>query len=230
MNIVKNDRLIQRNARISSIVTLSSLVILGIGMYITFSRPELINWSIIALLVGFLLSQFGIFMTNRWGRKPRPDEMLDSSLKGLDKRYSLYHYATSSAHVLVGPAGIWTLIPKHQRGTITYQKNRWRQKGGGVLFAYLKAFAQEGLGRPDLEMESEIDGLGKYLKKKLPDLELPDIQAALVFFHPDVDLQVDDAPAPALYAKKLKEFIRKNGKDKPLPAEISNAIQDALEK
>ncbi|MCJ7700231.1 MAG: hypothetical protein MUO62_01500 [Anaerolineales bacterium] len=228
MKIIKNEKLIQRNARIGSIVTISSLVILGIGMYITFTKPEQFYLSILALLVGFLLSQVGIFYTNRWGRKPRPDELLDQALKGLDNRYALYHYFTPVAHVLVGPAGVWTLIPKHQRGKITYQKNRWRQGGGGILQGYLKIFAQEGIGRPDLEIESDIHTLGKFLEKKKPAFEVPEIQAALVFFHNEIVIEADDAPKPTIFAKKLKDFIRKTAKETPLSTETVEKIQDLL--
>ena len=84
MRIIKNEKIIKRNAKIGSIVTILSLVILGGGMYITFTNPELLNISVIALLVGFILSQVGIFFTTRWGRRPRPDELLDQALKGLD--------------------------------------------------------------------------------------------------------------------------------------------------
>jgi hypothetical protein len=198
-------------------------------MYITFMRPEQFYLSVIALLVGFLLSQVGIFYTNRWSRKPRPDEMLEQALKGLDDRYGLYHYHTPASHLLVGPAGIWTLHPKTQRGSITYNKNRWRQRGGGFLQGYLRIFAQEGIGRPDLEIDSDVDGLSKYLKRHLPDFDLPPIQSALVFFHPEVNLQVEDAPAPTLFAKKLKDFIRKTAKEKPLSSEIVEVIQAELD-
>ena len=228
MKIVKDGKMIQRNARIGGVVTIVSLAILGVGMYITFMRPEQFFLSVIALLVGFLLSQVGIFYTNRWGRKPRPDEMLDQALKGLDDRYGLYHYHTPASHVLIGPAGIWTLHPKTQRGTITYNKNRWRQQGGGLLQKYLKVFAQEGIGRPDLEIDSDVDGLSKYFKRRLPDFEHPPIQSALVFFHPEVELKVDDAPNPTLFAKKLKEFIRKTAKENPLSSEIVEVIQAEL--
>jgi hypothetical protein len=229
MKIVKDEKKIQRNARIGSVVTIVSLAILGVGMYITFMRPEQFFLSIIALLVGFLLSQVGILYTNRWGRKPRPDEMLEQALKGLDDRYGLYHYHTPATHVLVGPAGIWTLHPKTQRGTITYNKNRWRQRGGGFLQGYLRIFAQEGIGRPDLEIESDVDGLNKYFIRNLPDLDLPPIQSALVFFHPEIDLQVEDAPTPTLFAKKLKDFIRKEAKEKPLSSDIIEKIQADFE-
>jgi hypothetical protein len=229
MKIVKNEKMIQRNARIGSVVTIVSLAILGVGMYITFMRPEQFYLSVIALLVGFLLSQVGIFYTNRWSRKPRPDEMLEQALKGLDDRYGLYHYHTPASHLLVGPAGIWTLHPKTQRGSITYNKNRWRQRGGGFLQGYLRIFAQEGIGRPDLEIDSDVDGLSKYLKRHLPDFDLPPIQSALVFFHPEVNLQVEDAPAPTLFAKKLKDFIRKTAKENPLSSEIVEVIQAELD-
>ena len=195
--------MIKRNATIGSIITIVSLAALGGGMYITFSKPELIYLSILALVVGFVLSQVGIYYTTRWGRKPRPDELLDQALKGLDKRYAIYHYSTPAAHLLVGPAGIWTLFPKHQRGTITYQKNRWRQKGGGIMQGYLRLFAQEGIGRPGLEIESDISRLDKFFQKKFPQMEPPGLNASLVFFHPDVVLDVDDAPNPTLFSKKL---------------------------
>src|SRR4030065_43049 len=75
-------------------------------------------------------------------------------------------------------AAIWVLIPRYQRGTITYEKGRWRQKGGNL---YLKIFAQEGLGRPDLEIGGEVEAVTRYLKKLLPEREFPQIQAALIF-------------------------------------------------
>jgi hypothetical protein len=230
MKIIKNEKAIARNAKIGGIVTILSLATLGGGMYITFTKPELLYISIVALLAGFILSQIGIYYTNRWGRKPRPDELIDQALKGLDDHYALYHYQTPAAHVLVGPAGIWTFIPKHQRGTITYSKNRWRQKGGGLMQGYLRMFAQEGIGRPDLEVESDLERLGRYIQKKLPGVALPPIQSALVFFHPEVDLQADDAPVPALFGKKLKDFIRKAAKEKSTSSEIIEKVQEVLEK
>lgn len=229
MKIVIDEKLINRNAKIGQILTIVSLVTLGAGMFITFQKPDLLLISIGALLVGFLLSQVGIYFTNRWGRRPRPDEQISQALKGLDKRYALYHYQAPASHVLVGPAGVWIIIPKHQRGTITFSKNRWRQSGGGFIQSYLKIFAQEGIGRPDLEIETDIESLTKFFRKNLPDgLEVPDIQAALIFSNPEVDVQADEAPYPTLPAKKLKEFIRKSAKEKSLSSEIVSIIQNTI--
>jgi hypothetical protein len=228
MNIIRNEKLINRNARIGKITTFVSLGVLGVGMFVTFQQPELIMVSLGALLVGFLLSQVGIYYTNRWGRKPRPDEQIDMALKGFGKQYSLYHYATPAAHFLLGPAGLWVLIPKNQAGKITYERNRWRKRGGGVIAAYLSIFAQEGLGRPDLEIAAEIDSAQKYLKKLLPENEIPPIQAALIFSHPNADIQVGEAPFPTLHAKQAKNFFRKAAKNKPISMSTIEAIREVL--
>jgi hypothetical protein len=230
MKVVIDEKLVKRNAKIGQILTLASLATLGAGMFLTWQRQDLLGLSVGALLVGFLLSQIGMYFSNRWGRSPRPDEEISLALKGLDKRYALYHYQTPVSHLLIGPAGVWTLIAKHQKGTITYQKNRWKQSGGGFIQGYLKIFGQEGIGRPDLEIESDIESLKKYLSKALPEgTEIPEIQAALVFSNPEVDIQTDDTPYPTLHAKKLKDLIRKTAKGKPISQENYQQIQDIID-
>lgn len=226
MDVITNDRLIKRNARIGQISSLVGLLILGTGMYISFTQPELFAISLGALLVGFGLSQVGIYFGNRWGRRPRPDELLNQSLKGLDGRYKLYHYHSPASHLLVGPAGVWVLLPRHQRGKISYEKGRWRQKGGNL---YLKIFAQEGIGRPDLEIASEVDSANQYLAKFFSGDEKPEVQAALVFTNDRAEVQADNAPVPTLHIKKLKDFIRKNAKSKPVSLDKVKVIQESLE-
>ena len=229
MNIISNDKLIRRNARIAQITGLGGLVVLLIGIYVLFTRPNeiAIIWG--TVIVGFMLSQVGIFFTNRWGRVPRPDQHLNSALKGLDSNYSIYHYLSPTPHLLVGPAGVWTLITHYQHGTITYERGRYRQRGGGFVLGYLKVFGQEGIGRPDLEVETEKEAVTKFLKKRMPDKEIPPVQAALVFTDERANLETDDAPMPTLTSKKLKEFIRKTAKAKPLSTVHIREIREALE-
>lgn len=235
MIIETNEPLIKRNTRIAQIASLAGLAVLAGGMIIAFTRADLITISFVALLVGFILSQVGIYFTNRWGRKPRPDESLNQALKGLDNKYALYHYLTPASHLLVGPAGVWVLLLRPQRGTITYSKGRWRQKGGGLLQGYLRIFAQEGLGRPDLEIANEVESIHNYLAKQMSDSEIPPIDAAVVFTHTNADIQIsesDEPLAPTLYLSKVKNFIRKAAKSKPISMdkikEIQQAISDTL--
>ena len=53
MEITTNDRLINRNARIGQIASISGLIVLGGGLFISFTRPEMFSISLVALLVGF---------------------------------------------------------------------------------------------------------------------------------------------------------------------------------
>ena len=231
MKIIKNEKMIKRNARIAQFTMLAGLAVLAGGMYYSFRYPEQVAVSLGALMLGFLFSQIGIFFMNRWGRRPRPDEQIDQALKGLDKKYTLYHYASPTSHLLVGPAGVWVLKPHHQRGIISYENNRWRQRGGGLALQYLKIFAQEGLGRPDLEVLHEIERMQNYLGKEIPDENVPPIQAALVFTHPDVKIEIsEDAQPPAVTVplSKLKDLIRKSAKAKSISQEKTQLINDAL--
>jgi hypothetical protein len=203
-------------------------------MFISFRYPERISFAWGALLFGFALSQIGIYFGNRWGRRPRPDEQLNEALKGLGDNYTLYHYSSPVSHLLVGPAGIWALIPHHQPGKIVYEKNRWKQRGGSVGQRYLRIFAQEGLGRPDLEISGDIDSVNRFLSKNLPGdgtgNGIPSAQAVLVFTNEKAEIVADEAPVPALAAKKLKDFIRKRSKEKPLSQTQAVIIQEILEK
>lgn len=231
MKIVTNERLIQRNTRIAQIASFSGLLVLVAGLIISFTRQELISISFAALLVGFLLSQVGIYFTNRWGRRPRPDELLNQALKGFDNKYSLYHYSTPASHLFVGPAGIWVFLTRHQRGVITFSKGRWRLKGGGFLQAYLRIFAQENLGRPDLELMNEISNVQRYLGQHLTEANIPPIDAALVFVNENAEIQIseDDNPAAStLQINKLKDFLRKAAKGKPVSLDKIQEIQEAL--
>ena len=227
MEINTNERLIKRNARIGQITSITGLVILAGGMFISFTRPEMFSISLVALLVGFGLSQVGIYFGNRWGRRPRPDEVLNAALKGLDRGYNLYHYTTPTSHLLVGPAGVWVLMPRHQAGTITYDENkkRWKQKGGNL---YLKIFAQENLGRPDLEVGSEIHAIASALEEQLGEQNIPDVQAVLVMTNEKCEVDADNAPAPTLEVKKLKDFIRKTAKGKPISLDLVKEIQSSF--
>ena len=137
-------------------------------------------------------------------------------LKGLPGDTTIYHYATPVAHLLVGPAGVWIFQPYHQRGKVTYYKNRWRLTGGGFMQAYMTIFGQEGLGRPELDMANEASSLKKFFAKQLDEAEIPEIQGALVFTNEQAEVDATDAPIPAMKAKQLKDFMRQKAKEHPL--------------
>jgi hypothetical protein len=227
MKIASNTKLITRNNKIGRYTTFASLAILGIGLYISFTAPEAFSWSLGALVIGFLLSQVGLTYSSKFGKSPRPDESLTQALKGLEDKFTLYHYESPTNHLLVGPAGVWVLLPYFQAGTIRYNaaKNRWTQKGGNF---FLKAFGQENLGRPDTEIQYGINETRKFLEKQLPGTELPEIRAALLFFNEKTELAVEGAPYPAIKADKAKDFFRKRVKDMGIAPDLLAKILAVL--
>lgn len=226
MNIVVNEKKIKRNTKLAQYLTIGGIGSLGIGLWVSWttgSDPAMMEqyiWVMYAsMLLGFILTQIGLHFTNRFGRKPRFDEQVSAAFKGLGKDYTLYHYITPVSHLLVGPAGVWILETYYQRGTIVYEKGRWKQKGGGPLQGYLRIFAQEGLGRPDIEIAADIEGIKKLLEKELGE-PIPPINAALLFVDPRVALAIEEeAPHPALRLDDVKDYLKKYAKTNPMPLE-----------
>ena len=231
MKKVTNTKMIRRNAKIGQYMSIGALVILGIGLYISFKYPTLFAYSLLALLLGFFLSQVGMYYGNRWGRSPRPDQIIDDSLKGLGRDFTVYHYVTPASHLLVGPAGIWTLLPYFQSGVITYEKKRWRSKGGGFIQGYLRIFGQENIGRPEIESKVEIESANRYLVRLLPEgTHVPEIQALLIFTNPKAVLNAEGAPTPALVVSQVKDFMREKVKTSPISEELLSLLTSALPK
>lgn len=222
-----NEKLIKRNRRIAIWAQRIGLGLLVISTIITFQSAEQLGISLIMLGVGFFLSQIGNGLGNRWVKRPRADEQLNTALKGLSGDYTLYHYQTPVPHLLVGPAGVWTLIPYNIGGAISYDsgKQRWIQRGGNLLS---KLFGQESLGRPDLEIASQINTLAKHFNNNWEaDFNLK-LNEAMVFTNEKVELALDDSPVPGVHGRKLKNFIRRQAKQGRMPKGQIEQVNSAL--
>ena len=229
MRVITNEKFIARNARLGKWASMAALIILAAGVYLTFARPDLVVWTFVALIVGFLLSQVGIYFSSRWAKPPRIDQQITKALKGLGREYTLYHYSTPASHLLIGPAGIFLFIPRYQRGKITYSKGKWRQHGGPLLW-YLRLFAQEGIGRPDLEIDAEVKAVRKAVEAILDDVdELPPITPILVFTNPQAEVDAPDAPVPTLKIDELKKFLKPYLKSRKLTSEQLKRLRNAFE-
>lgn len=229
MKIVKNEKLIQRNGKLGNWISLGALAVLGGGMYLSFTRPDLFTYSLIALVAGFTMTQIGMYMGNRWGRSPRRDEKLDVGLKGLHSDFTIYHYSTPAPHLLVGPAGVWALLPYQQGGVVHFEKNRWRIRGGGFMQTYMRIFGQEGIGRPDLEADGEVAAVKKFLGRRMAENAVPEIKPLLVFTHDQVEVEPGESPIPAVKLKQLKGFIRDESKERKLTSLQIQEIARAME-
>ena len=231
MKISLNKKLIERNKKIAQTTLYVSLGLLIIGFIWTLRNTEpsksLIGYLI--LIPAFLLVQVSIYMANRWGKSPRPDEVVVSALKGLDNQYTLYNYTTGVPHLLVGPIGVWIINPYNHEGEISYNldKKRYQQKGGSNIIA--KYFAQEGLPNITKDVISLKKDHKKYFDKYSILVDEEPIIVNL-FYSDNVILVKNDAPEINLKPKKLKVFIRKFAKEAKIPIEKVDELRNKLPK
>jgi hypothetical protein len=216
MRLIRNDKFIKQRAGLGRYVSFGGMGILIVGLLISFSSPELFYISFLCLLVGFLCSQIGIYLTNRYARLDRPDEILAKALKGFDDRYALYEYTSPAGSVFLTPNACIVFTVKSQSGSIEFRDGKWRHQTGGLrrIFGWM---TQEGIGNPIRDAQAEAGALQRFLSKKLPDVEVQ-IQPMIVFGSPKAEVNAADSPIPAVHAKKLKEWLRSHAKSGSLDA------------
>jgi hypothetical protein len=204
MEVITNDKLVERRAKIGRYASLAGMLILGLGLAASFNS-QYIYYSIVALLVGFIVSQVGTLNMLRWGRKPRADQVLAASLKGIDRKFRLYNYLLPASHVLVGPTGLFVFLTKSQSGGVTCAGRRCSQKlTPGRIFLFM---GRESLGNPVAELQLDIRNLKAFIAQRQADLDVS-VRGAVVFFDPRVDLTLNEPEVPILQPKGLKNFVR----------------------
>lgn len=231
MKLSINVKLIERNKKIAQITLYISLALLTIGFIWTLRNSEpsksLIGYLI--LIPAYLLVQVSIFMANRWGKSPRPDEIVVQALKGLDDKYTLYNFTAGVPHLLVGPIGVWIINPYHHKGEISYnlEKNQYKQKGGANFI--LKQFAQEGLPNITREVSSLKRNLNKYFKEKSIHIDI-EPEVINLFYSDNIILLTNKAPEMNLKSNKLKIFIRNQVKKTRIPTNKIEKLRSLLPK
>jgi hypothetical protein len=225
MDVYTKKGYVERRAQIGKWASLVGLVVLGGGFLISLRNPGLFIISFGTLILGFLLSNVGIYYANRYARPDRPDAVLTQALKGFDKRYALYQFLLPVSHVLREPGGLTVLIPKPQEGRIVYADGKWRNKQGWSRL--LRWVGQEGLGKPEVEAQTEAASMQDWLQRQAPELEIP-VRGVVVFTHPSAELDLDDPPVTALAPKQLKGWLRKAGKLSPLSQEVQAQLAEIM--
>jgi hypothetical protein len=222
MKLVVDEKKIERGARIGKIATFVGLGFLAGGLIISLTMKDLpMIWiSFGCLLVGVLVSSVGTMNMNRWVKEPRADQALAQGLKGFDNRYRLYSYILPSPHVLLSPAGLFVLTAMGQEGVIRYEDGKFRRNFS--IVRALRFMAEEGLGRPLAEAESQAKALWEYVESH-DAAEGVEIQNVVVFYSPRAELEISDPPLPIVDPKGLKKAIRKQH-----DAELSNRQYEAL--
>jgi hypothetical protein len=231
MLVIRDEQRIQRMRRLSQYMTLIGLAALIAGLVLAFTMDsvEVFIYQLIALAVGLILSQIGVYLGHRYVRRPRPDQVLDNALKKVIKDGRLYHYILPAPHVLLTPCGIIVLLAKYQVGEIKAEGDKWTQKGIGLR----RFFGQESLGNPSREAQIMVERLANFLRKNAPEVEEIPIAPMIVFTTKDIkSLDVANANFPALHYTKVKGYLKQQWQNsqKKMDRETYTAIQTAFDR
>jgi hypothetical protein len=229
MVIIRDDARVARMAKIGQIISFASIAILLGGLAIIFWGDEnALLFQLLALGIGWALSQVGLYLQHRYVRQPRPDLVLDEALKGAVRNGRLYHFGLPAPHVLLLPNGIIILHAKYQSGEITADGDKWTQRGVGMR----KYFGQEGLGNPSKEADNLVSAMANYIRKNAPGVDEVAIGPIIVFTTKNIkSLDVKDSRIPAMHYSKLKGFLRQQKDSLPdMPAKEHEALRAAFDK
>jgi hypothetical protein len=198
------------------------------GLFLVFlpNTANLFFYQLVALFVGWMLSQIGIYLGHRYLRDPRPDEVLDEVLQKIARNGRIYHYLLPAPHVLLLPTGIILFVTKYQGGKISVDGDKWKQGGMGLR----RFFGQERLGDPTREAALSVEAIASYLNKNAPTVEEVPIGALIVFTNKgNKDLDLKKSSIPAMHYTKVKGYLRQQRSEKPISEADFAAIQAAFD-
>lgn len=229
MRIIDNDPLYNRNARLGFFANVLGTVLVVIAAYVLFAQQQpSIGLYLALLLGGIIFLQVGLYF-GRWSR--RPDLALNQALKGFDNSYTIYHHHAGIPHLLVGPSGLWLLIPRFTPGHISYNKEKqtWRSAGGNLFTRFYRWLTQERVGRPHLEAMYIAADLDRYLQLKWEGKGALHVQAVIVFLDENVEVDAGDSPVPATTLKNLKKTLLSGEKAGELSKDRVQKLNAALQ-
>jgi hypothetical protein len=225
MRVTTNTHFIKRRAKFGTYASLGGIAVLAGGMIASF-QPRFVWVSLIALILGFILAQYGNYNLRRYGRSPRPDQILEESMKGFDDRYHLYSWSLPAPYVLLSPQGLYVFTTRDQAGKITATGSTW--KTGFSLSRALMMFSQEGMGNPTQEAQANAGKLTAWIRTKLPETTVA-AQPVIVFLDPRAQLDITEPTVPVLDPKGIKKWLRGGGKGDNLKQADYRALEILLD-
>src|ERR671936_496927 len=158
MQLVANQQLVRNRVRLGTAFHLAALAVFGIGLFMSLRTDQTrdvpyYSWASIA--IGMVLYSVGQTQLRRWGPRNRQEEQLGQAIRGLDDRYKLYAFLSSSLpdYILVSPAGVHVLIMRNDAGQVSCVRDRWSRSGGrlgGLL-------GGGNIGNPSVEAQRQVE-------------------------------------------------------------------------
>jgi hypothetical protein len=227
MKIYLDQSKLKKRALISNIASLGGLFVLMAGVVVPIFLPRFLELTRILIVAGLVVSMAGIYLANRWVRKPRPEDSLGEALKTLGEGYNLYHYTSlPGKHILLMPNGVMVLETINLAGEFSYVNGRWKEKmNPGRMLRYV---FEEHLGDPSSKARHAVDNLKAQIRE-LPGVTKPvPVFGTVVFLHPLAQIDVKGSPVPVCKADKLRKTVVV--KAPKLDPEIYEQISSFLEK
>lgn len=227
MRIIRHNGYIASRKRRARWMAFLGFLILTSTLWIALN-PELLLPAYIAMFAGFILFNLGMQQVGKWSRNPRNDQFLDALLRDrLNDRYALIHFAPigkrKAEHLLWHPGGLLSITLREMDGTVVERGARWSRKGMGLRRIF--SFSGPQLGNPSMDTAAGIKEVESYLADQ--QLEF-DVNGAIVFFHPDVELDIEDPEYPVLHGDELAGFIKDLEPDPSISQAEHNAFLEPL--
>ncbi|RME75825.1 MAG: NERD domain-containing protein [Chloroflexi bacterium] len=225
MKAITNTDIIESRARWARrIAPLTLLFLIGglITNFMSLSRPEYFQPTLLLLALGFVFATVSSYLTARWVREPRADQILSNLLKKFSNDFILFNYTGPAPHILLTPTRLYVIAVKQHDGKISVKGRRFARKFSWKLF--FRYFADEGLGAPASETENGVNKVQKLLAQELSPEEMPEIHPLVLFTNKAVELDIDQPAVPVLRGSEFKTFIREENKQK----RISNAQRQTI--
>ncbi len=196
---------INARAQAAHVASVGGLVLLLVSVAIPLFLPKWSGITSVIMVIGAGGAMVGIYLANRWVRRPRPEDSLDKALKAFDDNYHLFHYPSSlpCEHVLLTPVGVLALEVVNLNGSFSYRNGHWKE--AMTMGRALRYLVEERVSDPVILAKAMVQEMSDRLSKLLGEQSIPPVKALTVFTHPAVELEVDRGPIPACTIDKLRK-------------------------
>jgi len=207
MQLVANQQLVKNRVRLGLVFHFGAMaVLIGGAVLSTQLDPQReIAWQTwVAFIAGLGLYTLGQTQLRRWGPGKRQEEQLGQAIRGLDDRYKLYAFLSSSLpdYILVSPAGVQVLVTRTDGGQISCVRDKWKSSGSRLMSLF-----GPGLGNPSADAARQL----QKLRALLVEWALQDVptSSVIVFTNARAQLRVEGASSTITRIKELKDVLRR---------------------
>lgn len=211
MKIYIDRQKLNARAQAAHFASIGGLILLLVSVAVPLFLPKWSNVTSVLMVIGAAGAMVGIYLANRWVRRPRPEESLDKALKAFDDNYRIFHYPSSlpCEHVLLTPNGVVALEVVNLNGYFSYRNGRWKE--AMTMGRALRYLVEERVSDPIVVAQSMVKELGDRFEKELGDQVVVPIRALTVFTYPAVELEVEGGPIPACKVDKVRKQVSIQG-------------------